>query len=99
MSWTALLKWLESGVMMAGRASGGRARGDGGSYKNGVLTSGADICVVKLEDELPESDDVRMRLTRLEGEYRPRCSSAAADAWPRRSSTRGMKASPACNMI
>jgi serine/threonine protein kinase len=57
--------------------------------ENGVLTSGADICVVKLEDELPESYDVRMRLTRLEGEYSTalffrsggRMATAELDAW------------------
>ena len=36
---------------------------------NGVLTSGTDICIVKLEEELPEAYDVRLRVTRLEGQY------------------------------
>jgi hypothetical protein len=36
---------------------------------NGVLTSGTDICIVKLEDELPEAYDVRLRVTRLSGQY------------------------------
>jgi serine/threonine protein kinase len=43
-----------------------------GEWRNehGVLTSsGADICIVKLEQELPESYDVRYRFTRLEGKY------------------------------
>lgn len=42
-----------------------------GDWRNehGVLTSGADICIVKLEQELPESYDVRYRFTRLEGKY------------------------------
>jgi len=40
-----------------------------GDWKNedGVLTSNEQICIVKLEDDLPESYDVRMRFTRLSG--------------------------------
>lgn len=57
--------------------------------ENGVLTSGSDICIVKLEDELPESYDVRLRLTRLEGQYSTalffrssgRMASVELDAW------------------
>lgn len=42
-----------------------------GDWRNehGVLTSGMDICIVKLEQELPEAYDVRYRFTRLEGKY------------------------------
>lgn len=43
-----------------------------GDWRNehGVLTSaGQDICIVKLEQELPESYDVRYRFTRMEGKY------------------------------
>ena len=57
--------------------------------ENGVLTSGPNICVVKLEDELPESYDVRLRLTRLTGQYSMalffrsggRMASVELDAW------------------
>ena len=57
--------------------------------ENSVLTSGADICIVKLEDELPESYDVRMRFTRLEGKYSTalffrsggRMATVELDAW------------------
>jgi hypothetical protein len=57
--------------------------------ENGVLTSGTDICIVKLEDELPEAYDVRMRVTRLEGQYSTalffrsggRMATVELDAW------------------
>jgi serine/threonine protein kinase len=41
----------------------------GGDWKNedGVLTSNEQICIVKLEETLPEYYDVRMRFTRLGG--------------------------------
>ncbi len=62
-----------------------------GEWRNerGVLTSGTDICIVKLEDELPESYDVRMRVTRLEGQYSTalffrssgRMATVELDAW------------------
>ncbi len=40
-----------------------------GDWKNedGVLTSNEQICIVKLEEDLPESYDVRMKFTRLGG--------------------------------
>lgn len=40
-----------------------------GDWKNedGVLTSNEQICIVKLEDDLPESYDARMKFTRLAG--------------------------------
>jgi serine/threonine protein kinase len=40
-----------------------------GDWKNedGILTSNDQICIVKLEDELTESYDVRMRFARLSG--------------------------------
>jgi hypothetical protein len=38
-------------------------------YENGVLTSGPEICVLKLENELPESYDVRTLFTRLSGKH------------------------------
>lgn len=40
-----------------------------GDWKNedGVLTSNEQICIVKLEEALPESYDVRMKFTRLGG--------------------------------
>jgi hypothetical protein len=57
--------------------------------ENGVLTSGTDICIVKLESELPESYDVRLRVTRLEGRYSTalffrsmgRMATVELDAW------------------
>jgi hypothetical protein len=57
--------------------------------ENGVLTSGPNICVVKLEDDLPESYDVRIRVTRLQGQYSTalffrsggRLGSVELDAW------------------
>lgn len=57
--------------------------------ENGVLTSGTDICIVKLESELPESYDVRLRVTRLEGKYSTalffrsmgRMATVELDAW------------------
>lgn len=56
---------------------------------NGVLTSGTEICLVKLEDELPEAYDVRLRVTRLSGQYSTalffrsggRMASVELDAW------------------
>ena len=56
---------------------------------NGVLTSGAEICLVKLEDDLPEAYDVRLRVTRLSGQYSTalffrsggRMASVELDAW------------------
>ena len=56
---------------------------------NGVLTSGAEICIVKLEDELPEAYDVRLRITRLSGQYSTalffrsggRMATVELDAW------------------
>lgn len=56
---------------------------------NGVLTSGTDICIVKLEEELPEAYDVRLRVTRLSGQYSTalffrsggRMASVELDAW------------------
>lgn len=40
-----------------------------GDWKNedGVLTSNEQICIVKLEDDMPESYDVRMRFVRMNG--------------------------------
>ncbi len=38
-------------------------------YASGTLTSGADICIVKLEQDLPASYDVRMVFTRNSGVY------------------------------
>ncbi|MBL9130424.1 MAG: serine/threonine protein kinase [Verrucomicrobiaceae bacterium] len=62
-----------------------------GSWKNenGVLTSGPEICVVKLENDMPESYDVRMTFTRLGGVHSValffRCdgqiSAVDLDAW------------------
>jgi len=57
--------------------------------ENGVLTSGPDICIVKLEDELPEAYDVRLRVTRLSGQYSTalffrsggRMATVELDAW------------------
>lgn len=57
--------------------------------ENGVLTSGAEICIVKLEDELPEAYDVRLRITRLSGQYSTalffrsggRMATVELDAW------------------
>lgn len=57
--------------------------------ENGVLTSSEDICIVKLEDELPEAYDVRMRITRLSGQYSTalffrsggRMATVELDAW------------------
>lgn len=57
--------------------------------ENGVLTSGTDICIVKLEEELPEAYDVRLRVTRLSGQYSTalffrsggRMASVELDAW------------------
>lgn len=57
--------------------------------ENGVLTSGTDICIVKLEEELPEAYDVRLRVTRLSGRYSTalffrsggRMASVELDAW------------------
>ncbi len=57
--------------------------------ENGVLTSGTEICIVKLESELPESYDVRLRVTRLEGKYSTalffrsmgRMATVELDAW------------------
>ena len=57
--------------------------------ENGVLTSSTDICIVKLEEELPEAYDVRLRVTRLEGPYSTalffrsggRMATVELDAW------------------
>ena len=57
--------------------------------ENGVLTSSTDICIVKLEEELPEAYDVRLRVTRLEGQYSTalffrsggRMATVELDAW------------------
>jgi hypothetical protein len=57
--------------------------------ENGVLTSGEQICIVKLEEELPESYDVRLRFTRLSGQYSTalffrsggRMATVELDAW------------------
>ena len=41
----------------------------GGDWKNedGVLTSNEQVCILKLEDEMPEAYDVRMKFTRMGG--------------------------------
>lgn len=57
--------------------------------ENGVLTANDDICIARLETELPESYDVRLRFTRLEGVHsialffrtRGGIGSAEVDAW------------------
>ena len=43
----------------------------GGDWRNedGILTSNEQICVLRLEQEMPEFYDVRMRFTRLSGEH------------------------------
>lgn len=43
----------------------------GGDWKNdkGILSSNDQICAIILEHELPESYDVRMKFTRLSGEF------------------------------
>jgi hypothetical protein len=62
-----------------------------GNWKNenGVLTSNDQICIVKLEDDLPESYDVHVKVTRISGGhsialfFRASSSigSAELDAW------------------
>jgi serine/threonine protein kinase len=56
---------------------------------DGVLTSGDEICIVKLEENLPDSYDVSMKFTRLRGEFSValffrsggQVASAEMDAW------------------
>lgn len=59
------------------------------SNDNGVLTANNDICIARLETDLPESYDVRLRFARLEGMHsiavflrtRGGIGSAEVDAW------------------